>query len=542
KITPCATKDGTIVVSENIFYNNQIRKQSLDPRDEYNHIFNLIRRLSIHFSDISFSVKKSINDKIELKTPGKDSDKKELIAMLFDHKLKEELISIFIDSQEPSFILSGFVTHANFSRRKYEFTLFVNNRLVENEMLKKSILSTYSPYLPKSSYPFVYLSFSIPFDRIDVNVHPSKSRVHFIDEQQIISAIVGEIGIKILEYSKSRNFTLSQSISQPVIESCQATTKKVQPISFSQPIKVTSRNDPYSSRSSTMSSYPQNYVRTNPKALKIDTFSSNMKLEESKAPSASNLDVQQKNIETVSLASIDELNKELEEKKCEKVIHILENSSYIGIVSFKYILMQFETQLMLVNSQSILSSFLYQSGLKQFSSFKEISLQPGFKIRDLLEIGLSLPESGYHESDGPKNDMIEYAIRTLNRQIDMLSEYFMIKITDQELVRMPLLCDKLQFPVHRLPIFFLKLLVDVDWCVEKQCFKDILQLLANFYCEPAEGDDGSLKSYNTSTYFETVFLPGIKTNQNNFSASYDLMNDFKKLTTLPELYRVFERC
>eukprot|EP01047_Picozoa_sp_COSAG01_P119528 COSAG01_NODE_48236_length_383_cov_0.577465_1_plen_100_part_10 len=74
----------------------------------------------------------------------------------------------------------------NFNIKKAIFILFINNRLVDNSDLKKAMDMVYAPYLPKGQHSFVYLKMDIPPEDIDVNVHPTKREVKFLNEAAII--------------------------------------------------------------------------------------------------------------------------------------------------------------------------------------------------------------------------------------------------------------------------------------------------------------------------------------------------------------------
>jgi len=63
------------------------------------------------------------------------------------------------------------------------FIIFINNRLVEHERIKKTVENAYYSYQPKgSSTYFVYFSLHVRPDLIDVNVHPTKKTVIFENE------------------------------------------------------------------------------------------------------------------------------------------------------------------------------------------------------------------------------------------------------------------------------------------------------------------------------------------------------------------------
>ena len=62
--------------------------------------------------------------------------------------------------------------------KKNLFLLFVNNRLVESDKIKRIIDTTYSMYQPKGGYSyFVYMALSVKPELVDVNVHPTKKQV-----------------------------------------------------------------------------------------------------------------------------------------------------------------------------------------------------------------------------------------------------------------------------------------------------------------------------------------------------------------------------
>lgn len=72
-----------------------------------------------------------------------------------------------------------FLTKPNtVTAKKNLFLLFVNNRLVESDKIKRVIDSTYAMYQPKGGYSYlVYMALSVKPELIDVNVHPTKKQV-----------------------------------------------------------------------------------------------------------------------------------------------------------------------------------------------------------------------------------------------------------------------------------------------------------------------------------------------------------------------------
>lgn len=79
---------------------------------------------------------------------------------------------------------------------------------MDSSKIKKAIEGLYSAFLPKGASPFVYLSLSIDPAKVDVNVHPTKSEVHFLHEDEIVDAIVAAVDKALAGANASRSFTV----------------------------------------------------------------------------------------------------------------------------------------------------------------------------------------------------------------------------------------------------------------------------------------------------------------------------------------------
>ncbi len=68
-------------------------------------------------------------------------------------------------------------------------TLFVNRRYVEDRSLTHAIVQAYHTLLPGGRYPLAAIFVMIDPSQIDVNVHPQKVQVRFVDERAVYSAV-----------------------------------------------------------------------------------------------------------------------------------------------------------------------------------------------------------------------------------------------------------------------------------------------------------------------------------------------------------------
>jgi DNA mismatch repair ATPase MutL len=109
-----------------------------------------------------------------------------------------------------------------------EMILFINSRLVECPSIKKAVEFFYSNYLPPKFYPFVYLSLEMPQRYVDVNVHPTKETVEFLNERAIVERICQELKEKIDATLKCKTgvvFEVAKTIQPLQVEEPQKATK-----------------------------------------------------------------------------------------------------------------------------------------------------------------------------------------------------------------------------------------------------------------------------------------------------------------------------
>ena len=90
----------------------------------------------------------------------------------------EKLIKL--DYEEDGVKISGYVVSPKISRpnRTYQ-TLFVNDRYVENYLISACVQGAFEHMLMKGRFPIYIIKIALPFDRVDVNVHPNKKEVKF---------------------------------------------------------------------------------------------------------------------------------------------------------------------------------------------------------------------------------------------------------------------------------------------------------------------------------------------------------------------------
>lgn len=182
--------DGTTMIVRNLFFNTPARRKFLkSPLTEGNYITELMERLILSHPNIGF--KYIVNGKEKLSSSG-NNDIKQNIYSVFGRDIAGAVIEV--SDEYDGIVIKGFVGKPEISRGNRNFELFfVNNRYVKCPVLSKACEEAYASFLMLHKYPFVALYLEISSDRLDVNVHPAKTEIRFLDEDTVIESITESI-------------------------------------------------------------------------------------------------------------------------------------------------------------------------------------------------------------------------------------------------------------------------------------------------------------------------------------------------------------
>ena len=181
ELIPAANINGTQVTIRDLFYNTPARRKFLKaPRTEGRKIIEMVRRFGLSRPSIGFSLIVDGKKVIDI-FPEELSER---IGSLFDNTYKTNLIPIQISKADYSF--SGFVGNLNLIRKRFgEQFLFMNGRYIKDRLLNSAVYSSYQSLVKRGEYPFFVINIQIPYEQVDVNVHPMKTQVRFHDEWRV---------------------------------------------------------------------------------------------------------------------------------------------------------------------------------------------------------------------------------------------------------------------------------------------------------------------------------------------------------------------
>lgn len=86
--------------------------------------------------------------------------------------------------------VTGFVSLPSLTRaNRSAIDIFVNRRYVEDRSLTHAVVQAYHTLLPVGRYPVAVIFVEIDPSLVDVNVHPQKTQVRFVEERRVFSAV-----------------------------------------------------------------------------------------------------------------------------------------------------------------------------------------------------------------------------------------------------------------------------------------------------------------------------------------------------------------
>lgn len=187
---PAGCPEGTSFNVEHLFYNTPARLSFLKkPAAEAGYIGEYLSRMIMARPDIAF--KYTSNGKLIYQSPGKG----DLLSAIFCVYGREVLSTLAkVEHEEQGVRIEGYVSRAEGSKpsRAYQ-SFFVNGRYVRSAQLSMAVQEAFSTRLMGGRFPLCVLHITVPFDAVDVNIHPNKMEVRFREESAALHAMLHAI-------------------------------------------------------------------------------------------------------------------------------------------------------------------------------------------------------------------------------------------------------------------------------------------------------------------------------------------------------------
>jgi DNA mismatch repair protein MutL len=213
KETIIGCPSGTTFDIYDLFYNVPARKKFLKATaTEWNHIVTLFKASVLSHPNVHFILEH--NNKAVYNCPSAENTK-ERVLQVFEPPLTKSIISL-TSFESDGVAFSGAITTQHYARYdRGGIFFFVNNRWVHNFKLTNALVKGYSNVLPTGRYPAAVICISIDQKTIDINIHPKKEEIKFMNQRYVESALTAAIKATLenhLSKQLKKHVTLAQKI------------------------------------------------------------------------------------------------------------------------------------------------------------------------------------------------------------------------------------------------------------------------------------------------------------------------------------------
>ena len=182
EIEEVASKTGTTMIVENLFFNTPVRYKFLkNDGTETKYIKEWVQKAALANLNISFKLVCDRKEVFSSKGNGKIDD---LIYVIYGKKIKENLIDV--DYNYDKYKMTGVIGNTMIAEetRKNQI-IYLNKRNIKNPIITNAVDQAFKGATGIGKHGFCILNLEMPANFYDVNVHPNKMEVRFKDEDEI---------------------------------------------------------------------------------------------------------------------------------------------------------------------------------------------------------------------------------------------------------------------------------------------------------------------------------------------------------------------
>ncbi len=177
--------EGTTIIVRDLFYNTPARMKFMKSDVvEGSRVTAAVQLQALAHPEVAFRFLR--DGKEVLSTPG-TGKLRDAVYCIYG---KESAKMAEVDSHWEGYHLTGFVSRPTDSRPSRNLqTFFVNGRPVKSRMMIAALEEAYRNRIMAGKFPACVLQLTLPAAAVDVNVHPAKTEVKFLNEKAVFDCI-----------------------------------------------------------------------------------------------------------------------------------------------------------------------------------------------------------------------------------------------------------------------------------------------------------------------------------------------------------------
>ena len=384
---------GTTLVVKDLFYNIPARLKFLKKDvQEGNYVATILERIALSNPGIAF---KFIRDgKIAFQTPG-DGNLKSAIYAVFGKEFTSQLLPV--ESEMNGIKVHGFITKPTAGRGSRSMqTFFVNGRFVKSVVFLTALENAYKNSIMIGKYPACVLFVDMPYETVDVNVHPAKTEVRFFDEKRVFESIYNS-ALSTLNADRTRpqaTFSQAKIFTKPAEKGEQLNFKDVTPVVKTEPQRsfvikefgnpVTGEEDkvraPEKNEPKQLDFLKESYFKPQVKIINETDFSrpqqETVKISTVITESVNSEDISEEKNETNDIANVCDTSTEKQVVVETEGFKTTPDYKYIGEAFNTYLIAEIENKIILIDKHAAHERILFEKFKKQSTGESQMMLLP----------------------------------------------------------------------------------------------------------------------------------------------------------------------
>lgn len=198
---------GTTFTIKNLFFNVPARRNFLKSTTaEMRHVVEEFTRVTLMNPQVAFTLNSDGKEMFHLYA----GNLKQRIMGLFGSNYEEKLLPVQQETERVR--INGFIVKAEYARKtRGEQYFFVNNRFIKHSYLHHAIENAFMEMIPKDSFPGYFLNIEVDPADIDINIHPTKTEVNFLDVKLVYAILHAAVRKSIGQHNLSPMIDFEES-------------------------------------------------------------------------------------------------------------------------------------------------------------------------------------------------------------------------------------------------------------------------------------------------------------------------------------------
>lgn len=196
---------GTTFVIRDLFYNVPARMKFLKKNvSEANAVAAVIDKIALSHSEIAFTF---IRDNKQTLVTSGDGKLRNAIYSVYGREFTQGIVPV--DYELNGITVKGYVSKPQASRSSRAMqNFFINGRFVKSRTAMAALEEACKGKVMVGKFPACVLHIGIPFNAVDVNVHPAKIEVRFVNEKPIFEAVYHGVKSALIDGDTVKQFSL----------------------------------------------------------------------------------------------------------------------------------------------------------------------------------------------------------------------------------------------------------------------------------------------------------------------------------------------